>query len=120
MQPADGFQRLGMPRERHPAAGEQCIAHKIKPARFRDLGIKHTYGAGGGIPRAGKALASLLVLLPVELLKSFQWHQDFAAHLEIPCQANPFAFGQIHTQRDGSDRADISRDVFPGGAVAAG
>ena len=79
--------------------------------------------AGGGVSRVGKGLAAGGVGVLVQAHKAVLGHVDLATDLDVlaeTCPLDLLTAGGRELVRHVCDGQDIGRDVFAGGAVAAG
>ncbi len=142
---ADGGVKLHQPFAAHhrctlladrKAEGDQCVEHAgmrlghpapagrlaqaIGEERQRALGghlrIELAHCAGGGVARVDEGLLAAFALAGVEALEIVAPHVDLAAHFE---HVGHGTVDGPQAERDLADGADILRDVFTGGTVAA-
>ena len=94
----------------------QAISKKRERALGGHLRVKLTHGTGSGIARIDEGLVPTLALTGIELLEIVTAHIDLAAHFQ---HLGHRPGHRRKPQRNLADRADVLRDVFACGAIAA-
>ena len=105
---------------RHFAIDEEVVGEEIESALRGDGRIENADGAGGGVAGVDENLAADVLLLAIHGFEGLASHHDFAANFERRRQLGFFEGGGIDAQRNRANRFHVGRDVFSGGAVAAG
>ncbi len=103
----------------HPAPAGR-LAQAIGEERQRALGghlrIELAHRAGSGVARVDEGLVAALALAGIEALEIVAPHVDLAAHFE---HVGHGAADGPQAEGDLADGADVLRNVFAGGPVAA-